>query len=423
MLTVAWKFDLDNFEREVEAEAARIKTSRPKADKPIAQANDDPGELGEWDAGADPGFIPPREWLLANQFCRRFISSIVAAGGAGKSALRLVQFISLAIGRSLCGQHIFKRCRVLLISLEDDTHELQRRITAVLDHFHIDRSELKGWLFCASPQLAKLAVRVNNKTRIVGPLERQIRATIARRNPDIISLDPFIKTHALEENDSGDMDFVCDLLARLAVEFNIAVDSPHHVHKGMITPGDADSGRGSSGIRDAGRLVYTLTPMSEEEAKAFGVPLEDRHLYIRLDSAKVNITARSGKPTWFKLIGIAIGNSTEEYPNGDTVQVVVPWSPPETWAGLSPDTLNDALNHIARGNDRGQRYSAAASSGKDRAAWLVVQQYCPTKTEGQCREIIKAWLKSGLLIEDDYDDPIYRKPVKGLHVDDAKRPG
>ena len=28
-----------------------------------------------WDAGDDPGPIPPREWLLGNQFCREFIST------------------------------------------------------------------------------------------------------------------------------------------------------------------------------------------------------------------------------------------------------------------------------------------------------------------------------------------------------------
>src|SRR5262249_20787757 len=83
-----------------------------------------------FDAGDDPGKIPPREWLLGNQFCRGFISSIVAAGGTGKSALRLLQLISLATGRPLSGQHIFHRSRVLLISLEDDIHELRRRIKA-----------------------------------------------------------------------------------------------------------------------------------------------------------------------------------------------------------------------------------------------------------------------------------------------------
>ena len=69
--------------------------------------------------------------MLGNQFCRGFISSVVAPGGAGKSALRLVQFISAATGRPLCGQHIFRRSRVLLISLEDDQDEMQRRIAAV----------------------------------------------------------------------------------------------------------------------------------------------------------------------------------------------------------------------------------------------------------------------------------------------------
>jgi hypothetical protein len=378
-------------------------------------------ELDIWDAGDDPGLIPPRQWLLANQFCLGFISSIVAAGGTGKSALRLLQYISLATERALCGQHVFRRCRILLISLEDDVHELQRRIKAVLDYHEVERRELKGWLRCSCPKLTKLA-ELKGKARAIGPLERQIRNAIAQYKPDLIALDPFVKTHALEENDSGDMDFVCDLLTRLAVEFNIAVDSPHHVHKGTITPGDADSGRGSSGIRDAGRLVYTLTPMSENEAKMFGVLVENRRLYVRLDSSKVNLTPPSGKATWFRLVGVPIGNATRDYPSGDTVQVVEPWNPPETWEGLSPETLNAALNHIARGNEHGQRYSAAASTGQDRAAWRVVQQYCPTKTEGQCREIINAWVKTGLLVEHDYTDPVQRRPLKGLSVGDAKRP-
>src|SRR3954469_12884275 len=101
------------------------------------------GGLDEWDAGDDPGPVTPRQWLLGNQFCRSFISSVVAGGGTGKSALRLLQFISLALGRSLCGQYVFRRCRVLLISLEDDRDEMERRIKAVLDHYNIARSELK----------------------------------------------------------------------------------------------------------------------------------------------------------------------------------------------------------------------------------------------------------------------------------------
>jgi AAA domain len=400
-------------------EQARIEDNRKFKQVEVAS-------LDEWDAGDDPGCISPRQWLLGNQFCRGFISSIVAAGGAGKSALRLVQYISLATGRSLCGQHVFRRSRVLLISLEDDREEMQRRVKAVLDHYGIDRNELKDWLFCASPKLAKLA-EMKNRTRVVGRLEQQVRDAIERRKPDIVSLDPFIKTHGLEENDSGGMDFVCDLLARLAIEFNVAVDSPHHVHKGQVTPGDGDSGRGSSGIRDAGRLVYTLVPMSDDEAKTFNINPDDRRSYIRLDSAKVNIAANSTKATWFRVIGVPIGNGTPEYPNGDTVQVIEPWAPPDAWTGTAAAELNAILTEIDRGltdesgRPNGRRYSDSPKA-TDRAVWRVVQKHYPDKSEGQCRTIIKAWLETGLLYSDDYDDPIEYRNRKGVYVDNSKRP-
>src|SRR5215472_17261313 len=155
--------------RPTDEELAAVDERAAAAERPA-----DGISLDVWDAGDDPGVIPPREWLLGNQFCSGFISSIVAAGGTGKSALRLLQFISLALGRPLCGQHVFRRCCVLLISLEDDRNELQRRITAVLLHYGIPRSELKGWLFCTSPKLTKLA-EMKDRARARGPLVQQIR--------------------------------------------------------------------------------------------------------------------------------------------------------------------------------------------------------------------------------------------------------
>jgi hypothetical protein len=214
----------------------------------------------------------------------------------------------------------------------------------------------------------------------------------------------------------------------MGIEFNIAVDSPHHVHKGQVMPGDADSGRGSSGIRDAGRLVYTLTPMSEADAKIFNINLENRFSYVRLDSAKVNLAVRSGKAEWFHITGQPIGNSTDEYPNGDTIQVVEPWAPPDAWKDTTTQGLNAILNDIDRGvtdengNPNGQRYSNAPNA-TDRAVWPVVQKHYPQKTEGECREIIHTWLNTKLLYPKEYDDPVEYKPRKGLRVDNAKRPG
>ena len=87
--------------------------------------------LGEWDAGDDIEPPPPRGWLLGVIFCRKFLSQLLGEGGAGKTALRILQLLSLAIGRSLTGEYVFQRCRVLIISLEDDIDELRRRILAV----------------------------------------------------------------------------------------------------------------------------------------------------------------------------------------------------------------------------------------------------------------------------------------------------
>ena len=135
-----------------------------------------PLSLDEWDAGDEPGPIPPRQWLLGDQFCRGFLSSIVSAGGGGKSALRLLQFISLALGRSLCGQHVFRRCRVLLVSLEDDRDELHRRIKAVLDYYSVDRAELKGLAVLRNAEARQARAHEGKGSRC-----RPARAEVARR--------------------------------------------------------------------------------------------------------------------------------------------------------------------------------------------------------------------------------------------------
>jgi AAA domain/Bifunctional DNA primase/polymerase, N-terminal len=378
-------------------------------------------DLEVFDAGDDVQLPPPRGWLLGNQLCRRFLSSLVAPGGAGKTALRTAQLISAAIFRSLTGQHVFMRCRALLLSFEDDREELRRRIAAACIHHHIDSSELRGWLFYITPKGIKLAELVDGSPKR-GDLERLLRTEILRLKPDIVCLDPFVKTHALEENSNSGMDFVCDLLATMAGAFDIAVDVPHHTRKGEAAPGDPDIGRGGSAIRDAARLVYTLTTMSENEAAQFGIDQGDRRTYIRLDSAKVNIARPARTATWFRLISVAIGNATEQYPAGDEVQTVEPWTPPDTWQGLSSVLLNAALTEIDIGLPNGQRYSDAATAAKARKSWCVVQKHCPDRSESQCREIIKAWVRNGVLYHESYDDPIERKKRIGLRLDQTKRP-
>jgi hypothetical protein len=376
--------------------------------------------LGIWDAGDDDYIISPRGWLLGTTFCRGFLSSVIADGATGKTALRISQLVSPAIGHSLTGEHVFQRCRVLIVSLEDSKDELRRRVYAILKHHEISPAEVGGWLFLAAPKGLKLA-EMRDGSPEAGVLTKLLRDVISVLRLDIISLDPFIKSHAMSENDNNAIDYVCTLLVEIATEYNCAVDFPHHARKGPAVPGDADRGRGASSARDAARLVYTLTTMTAEEAKLFTVSEAERRSLIRLDSGKVNIAPPSRDAQWFRVIGVPLGNATDLYPNGDEVQTVIPWPPPDLWEGLSSQLLNRILDQIEAGLPNGSRYSAAPNA-KDRAAWRVVAEHAPDKQERRAREIINIWTRTGLLYDEDYDDPTVRRTVKGLRVNATKRP-
>ena len=70
----------------------------------------------------------------------------------------------------------------------------------------------------------------------------------------------------------------------------------------------------------------------------------------------------------------------------------------------------------------GNRYTDA-NKAEDRAAWKVVTAHAPTKAPGQAREIIKAWVRNGVLVHEDYENPVTRNTVKGLRLEPTKRPG
>lgn len=424
------KFDPDNDPRDADrwggsGRTRREREAEERATRQGARASEDDETdcdeaLGLWDAGDDDYIIPPRGWLLGKIFCRRFLSSLIADGGVGKTAVRVVQLISLAIGWSLTGEHVFQRCRVLIVSLEDDKDELRRRVYAVMRHYGIQPEDVKGRLFLAAPKHLKLARMVEGSPD-VGELDRILRDTIARHGIDLVPLDPFVKSHLLPENDNGAIDFVTTLLATIGIDLDCAIDTPHRTAKGIAaTPGDANRGRGATSMKDAGRLVSTLTPMTPEEAKGFGLTEADRPSFVRMDSAKVNIAPPSREAKWFRIVSVPLGNATDLYPAGDHVQAVEPWDPPEVWEGISAILANSILDDLDKGLDNGSRYSTSPSA-IDRAAWRVVVQHVP-KTDKQARSVIKTWIDNGLLMIKDYHDPEARRDLKGVFVNPLKRP-
>jgi hypothetical protein len=382
-----------------------------------------PPELLGWDAGEDDAIPPPRGWLLGTSFCRGFASSLLGDGGVGKTAVRYAQMLSLATKRPLTGEWVFERCRVLILSLEDGPDELRRRLRAARLHHKVGQDELKGWLFmdALGRKDGKLMTLDQYGRPTPGILAARLERTIVERQIDIVMLDPFIKTHDLTENDNNNIDAVAQILTDVAIKYNIAVDVPHHMAKGPADPGNANKGRGASALKDALRLVRTATAMTPEEAKALGLDEVARRRLIRIDDAKLNI-APAHEARWLRLIGVDLGNATLLYPNGDNVQTVEPWTPPNLFADISVKVINQILDEIDAGPSEGDRYSDARNVADPRAAWSVVAKHCPGKGKGPASRVIKTWKDSGLLVEKNYHNPRTRKDVGGLWVDNLKRP-
>ena len=175
---------------------------------------DEPIEV--FDAGEDAvNAPPPRGWLLGNSFCRRFVSSLISEGSGGKTALRMAQYLSLATKRSLTGEHVFRRARVLLLSFEDGIDELRRRMLAARLHHGISAEELKGWLFYAAlNRRSGKIMATDGRGRLVhGTLAGKIESIVSGRNIDLVGFDPFVKSHAVGENSNDQIDAVMQVLA------------------------------------------------------------------------------------------------------------------------------------------------------------------------------------------------------------------
>jgi hypothetical protein len=420
----SWKDELKD-ELEDARHRAAEKGSRARADN---GHDDEPDatelDLEEWDFGEDNEPIPPRGWLLGNLICRQFLASIFGDGAVGKTALLIAMALSLATGRrEIIGEHVFVRCRVLLVCFEDGKDELRRRLKAAMMHYGIEKADILGYLFITaiSRSDAKLAITDKGRDLQVGKLRGALDRSMVRRRIDVALLDPWIKAHGVPENDNVAVDFAAGALADLIIERDAGAMVPHHTRKGPPDPGNADVGRGAGSLKDAFRLCYTLNPMSEADAELLGVPEDDRASLVRLDNGKVNLVRKSMTPRWFRIVGDSIGNGNETYPSGDEIQVIERWYPPDHFKGVGYEVWNKILDEIDAGLEDGERYSDHPKA-KKRQAWQVVARHTE-KAEKDAKLIIKTWKRNRVITLESYRDEGERKDRLGFVVDDSKRPG
>jgi hypothetical protein len=373
--------------------------------------------------------IPVRPWLIPGLLIRNHVGVLVAPPGAGKSLFTLQLALCAAKAMPWAGWTPRQACRTLVINSEDDLDEMRRRLVASAEAMGVAQDDVRDLVFLAEHPESIVVARSDPATRTVvrTPLVEKIVTTILAETIDVVAVDPFAETFEGDENSNSELKWAAILWREVARRTGAAILLVHHTRKyanGMS--GDADASRGAGALIGVARIVSTMFPMTDQEAEAYGVPVEERLRYVRHDDAKANLHLVTAAARWFFKESRPLGNGGLGLP-GDEVGVLIPWSPPGVFEGASTHALNQILNLIdaglldEEGRPNGELYTAhKTKEGKRWAGQIIVDVLdCD---EGRAKKILKAWLETGLLTEVEFRNA-NRKARKGLKVDNAKRPG
>lgn len=291
--------------------------------------------------------IPARQWLYGKHLLRRFVSVDVAAGGTGKSSVKIGEALAMASGRNLYGTEVVGGpLNIWLYNLEDPAEESERRIHATAKWFHIKPEDVEGRLYVDSgrDQRCVIATETEYGARIAQPVYEQLKAQLLERQIDVLTVDPFVSSHEVSENDNRAIDAVVKAWGRLADECNCSINLVHHVRKGNGQETNADSARGAKALVDAARSVQVFNRMSADEAGLAGVAEDQRGFYFRVQNDKANL-APPDKAQWYRMNNVSLDN-------GDQVGVACPWQWPELYDGLSTRHLIAVQKAVAAGEWR-----------------------------------------------------------------------
>ena len=353
--------------------------------------------------------LPPREWVYGHFLIRRFVSVLGAPGGTGKTAYAIAVGLAVALGRPLVEEPVHSTGAVWIYNLEDPREELLRRVQAALIAHGIRPTAMTGRLYLDSgrDQPLILAVRLPDGSTVATPLADALIAELIRREVRLLIVDPFVKSHRLEENRNEQVDFAATLWSRVADAAGCAVLLVHHFRKGGVA-GDADAFRGASALVDAARAAVALRSMDDGEAERFGIPEEERWFYVRADNAKLNLAPRPLDATWLQLRSITL-------PNGDHVQAIARWRPASVFRDLSMNESADLVERLGSPRDDGERWSARKQDlGRWGGELIMAITGC---SEEQARAMLAAYFASKALRIVEYPSPKQRKLRKGLDHD------
>jgi hypothetical protein len=244
---------------------------------------------------------PPELDFVMDGLLAGTTAAIVAPGATGKSFLGL-QFCIAVSSFDILGMGIKSGdYKTAYITAEDPKEILFHRCFDMSKQLNEEEQAQVAERVAVYSLHGSAPCLLNNRGVIDEACEKSIQAlkdlATGRR---LIVIDTLRKFHAAEENDSGHMTKLTQILDKIAAETGCAVMFLHHANKAAASGANFEQGasRGSSALVDNIRFQLNLAKPSKEDLKNFNFD-EDISKYIKVIGAKANYRA-SNKDFWLK---------------------------------------------------------------------------------------------------------------------------
>jgi hypothetical protein len=287
--------------------------------------------LAEARAYVAPAEAGLRMWdfVYGRHLLRDTVSGTAAFGGTGKSSLAIAEALAMTTRRALVGILPPRHLRVGLINFEDTRNTIDKRIVAVMKHYKLKDKDIGDRLFIiAKGELPIKIATQNQRSGVVVRNENTISELVAfvRNNKlDVLSIDPFVATHDVNENDNQKIWAVVACYDNVAERARCAISLWHHTRKSGGGEATIESARGAVSFIDACRSVRILDTMTREEASK--LKIEHPGLHFRSFSGKRNFAPPTYDSEWYRFENVDLNNGPI-YSVGDKVGVVTSWVHP-----------------------------------------------------------------------------------------------
>lgn len=186
---------------------------------------------------ADLADVPTeRRWLVDELWGDQAVGIVGGEPKCCKSFLALDLAVAVASGAPCVRRFaVVRPGRVLLFAAEDALHVVRQR--------------LAGIARAAGRDIGDLDIQVITAPSVRLDVERDrdaLTATVDKLRPRLLVLDPFVRLHRIDENQSGEVAPLLAYLRELQRRYHVAVLLVHHARKGGAKMRAGQALRGSS---------------------------------------------------------------------------------------------------------------------------------------------------------------------------------